>query len=222
MAQHWIPSLICRPIFDLMSTSESFPISSSDGGMPSAVRWSHLLIQGRLKPGDIAIDATAGNGHDSLFLARSVSPEGRVYVFDVQETALASTRGRLIEAGILETQFELLNCGHETLAETMPAEAKGRVRVTMFNLGYLPGSDKTVITETSKTMRAIFAALDWLAPRGLMTVVVYPGHEGGAEEAREVAKLGAELSPRLFEVQHIRPVNRSAAPPELWAFWKRG
>ena len=222
MASRWIPNLICRPTFDAMNSAESFLISSPEGGLPSAVRWSHLLIQGRLNAGDIAIDATAGNGHDALFLARSVTPGGRVFIFDVQSAALASTRGRLMEAGIPETQFELLNCGHETLAEAMPADTRGMVRVIMFNLGYLPGSDKTVITETSKTMRAIAAAMDWLAPGGLMTVVVYPGHEGGAEEAREVAKLGGELSPREVEVQHIRPVNRSAAPPELWAFWKRG
>lgn len=222
MALRLIPSLICRPIFNSMNPPAAFPISSPEGGLPSAVRWSHLLIQGRLKSGDIAIDATAGNGHDALFLAKLVMPDGHVYVFDVQSAALASTRTKLMQEGIPESGFQLLNCGHETLADAMPAAARGRVRVVMFNLGYLPGSDKTVITETSKTMRAIAAAMDWLAPGGLMTVVVYPGHEGGADEAREVARLGADLSPREFEVQHIRPVNRSASPPELWAFWKRG
>ena len=205
-----------------MNSAESFPISSPEGGLPSAVRWSHLLIQGRLKPGDIAIDATAGNGYDALFLAKTVAPGGRVFIFDVQHAALTSTRGRLLDAGVPDTEFELFHRGHETLAEAMPAATKGAVRIIMFNLGYLPGSNKQLITETKKTMRAITTGLEWLAPGGLMTVVVYPGHEGGAEEACAIAKFGSELSPRAFEVQHMRPVNRSASPPELWAFWKRG
>lgn len=204
-----------------MESPATKAISSADGGLPSAVRWSHLLIEGRLKAGDTAIDATAGNGHDTLFLAQSVMPGGFVYVFDIQATALEATRQRLSKAAIPSTAYSLLKCGHETLADTMPAGSKGKVQVIMFNLGYLPGSDKQVITETGKTMRAIESALDWLAPGGLMTVVVYPGHEGGAEEAREVAAFGGSLSPQVIEVQHIRPVNRTATPPELWAFWKR-
>jgi hypothetical protein len=78
-----------------------------------------------------------------------------------------------------------------------------------------------VITETGKTMHAIRTALDWLMVGGLMTVVVYPGHEGGAEEAREVARFASELSPRHYEAQHLRPVNRQATPPECWVIWKR-
>ena len=205
-----------------MGSPAAIAISSTEGGLPSAVRWSHLLIQGRLKAGDIAIDATAGNGHDTLFLAQSVMPGGVVFAFDVQAAALAATKERLTNAGIPAEACSLLNCGHETIAETMPADSKGKIQVIMFNLGYLPGSDKKVITETGKTMRGIRSALEWLAPGGLMTVVVYPGHEGGAEEAREVASFGTGLSPREVEVQHIRPVNRTASPPELWAFWKRG
>lgn len=91
----------------------------------------------------------------------------------------------------------------------------------MFNLGYLPGSDRSLITRTETTLTAIRAGLEWLAPKGIMTVVVYPGHEGGAEESRCVAELASRLPSQEFEVQHIRPVNRTATPPELWAFWKK-
>lgn len=203
-------------------THERPLIASPEGGLPSAVRWSHLLIEGRLKAGDVAVDATAGNGHDALFLARRVTPGGVVYVFDIQPAALAQTRERLIKAAVPESAFVLLACGHETLAESLPAALAGRVQVIMFNLGYLPGSDKSVITRTPNTMRAIESAIEWLAPGGLLTVVVYPGHEGGADEAREVGAFASALPPRAVEVQHLRPVNRSAAPPECWAFWKRG
>lgn len=201
--------------------AEDFRIRSPDGGLPSAVRWSHLLIGDRLRAGDVAVDATAGNGHDTLFLAEQVLPGGRVFAFDVQREALAATRGRLLAAGIPTESFTLIPAGHEHLAEELPAGVKGRVQAVMFNLGYLPGSDKSVITEVSKTTRAIVAAIEWLAPGGIMTVVVYPGHAGGAEEAREVERLAGQLPPRAIEIQHIGAVNQSASPPECWVFWKR-
>jgi hypothetical protein len=91
----------------------------------------------------------------------------------------------------------------------------------MFNLGYLPGSDKSVITRTGTTLRALDAARDLLAADGLLTIAVYPGHEGGAEEQRAIADWAAALSPRIFEAQLFRPVNRSASPPECWAILKK-
>lgn len=220
MVRVWIANSMCRQTFDSV-TPDTIPISSSDGGLPSAVRWSHLVIEGRLAPGQVAVDATAGNGHDSLFLARNVGPGGRVFIFDVQAAALEATSERLGHAGVSDSSYRLLNCGHETLACSLPADLKGGIQVIMFNLGYLPGSDKRVITETEKTLRGIKSALDWLAFGGLVTVVVYPGHPGGAEEARAVSALADRLPPRAFEVQHIRPINCSSSPPELWVFLKR-
>ena len=204
-----------------MSTNLEFPISSPEGGLPSAVRWSHLMLQGRLRAGDVVVDATAGNGHDTLFLARSVLPGGQVIAFDVQSAALDQTRERLARAGVEMSAVRLLNQGHETLATALGEYLRGRLKAVMFNLGYLPGSDKALITQTTSTMKAISAALDWLTPGGLMTVVVYPGHAGGAEEAAAVTQFATEQPPSACEVQHIRPVNRSASPPECWAFWKR-
>jgi hypothetical protein len=91
----------------------------------------------------------------------------------------------------------------------------------MFNLGYLPGSDKTRITMADTTLLALASALDWLAPRGIMTVVVYPGHPGGDEEAEAVRFFASQRPAREVEVQHIRPANRSQHPPECWVFLKR-
>lgn len=169
----------------------------------------------------MAVDATAGNGYDSLFLARKVGPTGRVFIFDVQAAALEATNERLSHAGVPDSCYKLLNCGHETLACSLPADLRGKIKVIMFNLGYLPGSDKKVITETEKTMRGIKRALEWLALGGLATVVVYPGHSGGSDEADAVSAYADGLSPREFEVQHIRPINPTSCPPELWVFLKR-
>jgi SAM-dependent methyltransferase len=195
-------------------------LSSSSGGLPSAVGWAHLLLEDRLGAGDWVVDATAGNGHDTLYLTGLVAPGGQVYAFDVQAAAVEATRQRLGTAGRLEG-VTLVEAGHECMAYHLPAEWRGQVAAVVFNLGYLPGSDKSCITGVETTLRAVDVALDWLRSGGLLTVAVYPGHEGGAEEARCLAARLAELDPRGFEVQHLRPVNRAAVPPECWVVWKR-
>ena len=57
--------------------------------------FAHYLVQKVLKPGDWAIDATAGNGKDTLFLAKTVTKSGQVFAFDIQDQALEMTRNLL-------------------------------------------------------------------------------------------------------------------------------
>lgn len=197
-------------------------IRSSCGGLPSAVLWSQLLMRDRLAPGAVVLDATVGNGHDTLFLSQCVGPEGHVYGMDLQAAAVQETRRRLIEAEVSEAQFTLIHAGHETMMAAVRPEHQGKLSGIMFNLGYLPGSDKTLITRTETTLQAVQAALDLLAPGGLLTIAVYPGHEGGADEQRAITEWSGQLPSRSYEVQLIRPVNRSASPPECWVVWKRG
>lgn len=192
-------------------------LASATGGLPSSVRWAQLMLKDRLRPGDIAVDATMGNGHDTLFLTQCVAPGGHVYAFDVQAAALEQTRLR-----VPAEMTTLIHSGHETLRAHLPPEIHGKISAVMFNLGYLPGADKALITRTETTMVAVREALDLLRPGGLLTIAVYPGHEGGADEGRHIAAWAGELDSRRYEVQHLRPVNRAAAPPELWVAWKRG
>lgn len=194
-------------------------IASTTGGLPSAVRWAHLLMEDRLQPGDAVIDATCGNGHDTLFLSRLVGREGHVWAFDVQEAAVLETQRRLQEAGIANA--DVIHAGHETMRDKLPAEWHGRLQGIMFNLGYLPGSDKSIITLTETTLKAVSDAADLLAPGGLLTIAVYPGHDGGTQEQRAIEAWAAALPPRQFEAQLLRPINRSASPPECWAVWKQ-
>lgn len=173
-----------------------------------------------LGPGMDALDATVGNGQDTLFLARQVGATGQVYGFDVQAAALASTAARLAAAGLAE-RVRLFQAGHETLADCLPAKARGRLGAVMFNLGYLPGSDKQCITRVPSTLPALGQAAEWLAPGGLLTVLAYRGHAGGREEAAAVAHWLRTLDPRVFRLQHRGVTDAGDRGPELWLLHRR-
>ncbi len=132
-----------------------------------------------IRPGDRVIDATAGNGHDTLFLADCVGPTGRVLAFDVQEAALASAKDRVSESGWVEFF-------HESHARMENHARAGSVAVVMFNLGYLPGENHELTTESAETLRALEVAATLLKPGGVLSVICYPGHPAGAAEAVEV------------------------------------
>jgi predicted methyltransferase len=138
-----------------------------------------------LDAGSLAIDATVGNGHDTLFLAGRVAPQGRVIGFDVQADAVVKTRARLV-ASQLDAVAEVHLCGHERMLEQVPTDWIGRVAAVMFNLGYLPGGDKTRITRGETTVAALDQALRLLRPRGLLSLLLYRGHAGAQGESDAV------------------------------------
>ena len=175
-----------------------------------ATELAHVLLGQSLKAGDWAVDATVGNGHDTLWLAQRVGPSGRVFGFDVQAAALATAADRV--RGL--EQVTLFHEGHERMAERLPAEARERLAAVMFNLGYLPGAAKHVITQTESTAAALGQAVDWLAIGGCATVVSYPGHAGGAAEADAVRTFVRGLSARFAVSCHQR-INSVGPAPEL-------
>ena len=151
----------------------------------SLTRLAHELLAEALRPGDLAIDATAGNGHDTLFLAQQVGNTGEVYAFDVQARALDATALRLEENQCREIG-KLCRTGHENMLQRIPDTWLGNVTAITFNLGYLPGSDKQTVTEASSTLKALDQALLLLKPGGILSVLAYRGHAGGMNEAEAV------------------------------------
>ena len=179
------------------------------------------LINSALTPGDTAVDATVGNGHDTLFLAECVGPTGRVVGFDIQPSALTVARRRLREAG-LEERVELLLRGHEEMTVWFAESASlPRPQAAMFNLGYQPGGDKSVITRPVTTLIALASALDLVAPGGVITVVLYPGHEGGRVETEAVLSWARAVpADRALVVCH-QVLNTRKTAPLLLAIAKR-
>ncbi len=137
----------------------------------------HFILE-HLSRGGVAVDFTMGNGNDTLFLSKTVGEEGRVYAFDIQEEALASTESHLRECGAPEN-YKLICASHHRVREFV----KEPINAGMFNLGYLPRSGKkSVTTMRETTMPAVEAAIELLAPDGALIIAIYPGHEEGALE----------------------------------------
>ena len=178
------------------------------------LKFAHEKAGQALAPGGWAVDATAGNGHDTRFLAEAVGPGGRVWGFDVQAEALRATRRRLEARGLAE-HVTLLKKGHEQMQAALPPEADGRVQAVMFNLGYLPGADKARTTQPSTTLPALDAASALLAEGGVLTVASYTGHAGGTEEALAVRRWAEALAQERFRALSYRFLNQKNDPPQL-------
>ena len=170
-----------------------------------------------LTPGSIAIDATCGNGFDTLFLAEQVGMTGVVYGVDIQERAIETVRAKLLEVGRL-SQCRLVVGNHAHLnAMVDPAHAMA-VSVVMFNLGYLPFGDKTIVTMPETTVNGLEQAFELVRPGGLISVLAYPGHAGGPEEAECVVGWIKERGQAL-KVEKFQDPN-NAKSPILWLLTK--
>ncbi len=180
-----------------------------------AKRW----IAARLYPGDGAIDATVGNGHDTLFLASRVGEDGRVFAFDVQAEAIEAARRRLRRAGLDQRVCWHLK-GHQHMAESISPAWHSRLRAAMFNLGYLPGGDKQRVTRTATTIAALEQAIDLVVTGGRITVIAYTGHPGGKEEADSLRSWLGRQSADLISWHRVRPIGRRQ-PPQLFLIEKR-
>ena len=169
-----------------------------------------------LKPGATVVDATLGNGYDTLMLAEVVGEQGRVYGFDIQQQALTATRARLREAGVLQ-RVELIEGSHADMAALIPEKCHSRIDLVMFNLGYLPGGDRGIITESKATIGALNSALSLLSSQGAISIIAYPGHAGGDSECELVSRWCDGLDGEMYRVERVVPETVKRPPPQ-W-FW---
>ncbi|MBP1931574.1 tRNA (mnm(5)s(2)U34)-methyltransferase [Ammoniphilus resinae] len=182
---------------------------------PRITEYVHQLMKERVKEGDTCIDATMGNGHDTLFLAHLVGEKGKVIAYDIQEQALEKTRELLIQKK-LHHCVELKLCSHDKLEQSIKAPS-----LIIFNLGYLPGSDKKVTTIAKTTIPAIKRALELISEEGIIIVVVYPGHDSGRIEKEELEKFTTTIPYPQYIVLKYEYVNIGNNPPFIFAIEKR-
>ena len=151
----------------------------------------------------VLLDATACNGHDTLFLA-SLITQGTLYAFDVQKAALDATRQRLQSLPDPHPEIRLVLDSHARLAQYV----RGPVHAALFNLGFLPGSDKSVATGRASTLAALTALAPLMASGGLLSAHLYTGHAGGLDEARAVLEWAAALPRSAWHVLHLEQLNK--------------
>ena len=169
------------------------------------LQMAHAFLEEVVTDEDIVVDATMGNGHDTLFLARLAK---KVYAFDIQEQAIEQTTKRLAEAKL--DNVELLLTGHENVDQYVAS-----IKAAIFNLGYLPSADKTVITQPHTTIQALEKLCQHLVAGGRIAVMIYYGHAGGDVERDAVLDFVSQLPQQEFTVALYKTINQINQPPFL-------
>lgn len=175
------------------------------------------LLDKIINKDDTVIDATMGNGYDTIYLGNLVGENGKVYAFDVQEEALKSTRKK-VEKENMNNRIELILDGHENLDKYV----NEKVACVVFNLGYLPRAKHQIITKPDTTLEAIKKSLNLLKPNGVISIAIYTGHDGGMEEKSYISEYLNSLDQNEFNVLHMEFTNQINNPPELILIEKKG
>ncbi len=165
------------------------------------------FLSEHIKPGGIAADCTMGNGHDTCWLSRAVGENGHVYAFDIQEQALAST-AELLKSEACPENYTLILDSHENIKNYIEEP----ICAAVFNLGYLPGGDKSVTTLRPSTAAAVRGAIELLDSDGILLCAVYPGHEEGRLEGAMLEELFRDYDRRKICISQFRIVNSPTSP----------
>lgn len=160
--------------------------------MSNHLHLAHAYWKELLNPGDLAIDATCGNGYDSEYLN---SLGAQVIGYDIQQEAIESARAR-VPNGIFHLRSH---------AQFVEEEAK----LIVYNLGYLPGGNKSITTRVETTFQSVKSAIKIATA---VSITCYPGHPEGAREEELLVEFVKMLDPRLWIVCYHQWLNRNKAP----------
>lgn len=176
---------------------------------------AHRELDKIIHAGDFVIDATLGNGYDTQFFAQKVGNDGRVYAFDIQKESIEQST-RLLEKQQLLSRVIFTQSCHSKMLEHVPVTMLGKIKAVIFNLGYLPGGDKKIITQPDSTLSALKQAHLCLSDDGIISLIAYRGHDGGQREFEEIEKLTEKEN---WSVQK-KPSNQAPDSPVLFLIGK--
>lgn len=171
--------------------------------MKNIIDFSHDLLLENLKNDSTVIDYTCGNGYDTLFLAKYFK---KIFAFDIQKQAIKNTKNLLEKNNI--NNVKLIFDNHKNIRKYINENIDGGI----FNLGYLPKSDKKIITKKDTTIMSIEESLPLLNKNGLIIIVCYIGHEGGLEEALSIKNYCKNLNSISFKVLNYEFINKGKCP----------
>lgn len=213
----WASEQLARYLVHGDPVEEDFWYSPRRALPPKITEQAHANVAKAIQPGDVALDATAGNGFDTIFLSRTVGDHGVVYAGDIQAEAIQRVSQKLEAEGCANVR--LIQGSHESLAEWIPIEEQGRVGAIMFNLGYLPRGDKAVTTTSHSTLKALDQCLALLRPQGVLSLVAYPGHAAGYVETLAVEHWLSQLTAKAVAIDRP-PTKLTASKPRCYLVHK--
>ncbi|KAF0852737.1 mitochondrial putative rRNA methylase YtqB [Andalucia godoyi] len=186
------------------------------GIIPSHLPFVHALWEKAVRPGCTAVDATCGNGKDTLCMYQMLSrtQDSHVVAMDIQQQAIEAT-SRTIETFVqhgavqYRPRLTMLRASHEEFPAFLTTE---EVALVVYNLGYLPGTDKSVTTMTDSTLRSLSNALKLVRNQGLVCVTCYPGHPEGRLEEKAVCNFTSSLDYNAFDTVWFKRLNKDTAP----------
>lgn len=169
---------------------------------------AHYIIENFVIDKNVAIDETLGNGGDCDFLSENFK---KVYAFDIQSKAIDEYKKRC------KGNVTLICDSHSNIEEYIKEE----VDVAIYNLGFLPGGDKSITTKAESTLKSIESTLKILKSGGFAIIAVYVGHNEGLHESEELLKYASSLSKDKFGVMIHKVINRSDKAPYLLVIEKK-
>lgn len=176
--------------------------------MVDLLEMQKYFVRAHLNEGDTAVDFTMGNGHDTLFLSKTVGRSGKVFAFDIQSMAIENTT-KLLKSEDCFENCSLIHDSHHNVKKYVTEP----VKAGMFNLGYMPGSgNKSLTTMRETTIPAVTDAISLLAPNGILLIAIYPGHREGEAEGIAIEKMLSELDVRKICVSKFRIINSPSSP----------
>ena len=190
-------------------------VSAQHTGQPQSLRksltnmlsFAKRLLDISIKENGVYADFTMGKGGDILYIKKAC-PSAKIYAFDIQAQAVEITRKRLESENCMDENIILINDSHANFKKYIKEELDGAI----FNLGYLPGSDKSVTTRTDSTFACLNGALEILKTGGVIVVSVYPGHEEGTREGEKILEFAGNLDRKEFDCLYHRLINIPEAP----------
>lgn len=178
--------------------------------------YAKTLLSEHVTEESIVIDATCGNGNDTEFLAQQV-PDGKVYGFDIQDIAIQNTKTKTKTF----RHVHLIHDSHANIKQYIPREERGHIDAAIFNLGYLPKGDKSIVTNPNSTLAAINSIFDILAPEGIIVLVIYHGHEEGKTERDALLNYLQHFDQNKAHILQYQFINQQNHPPFICAIEKR-
>lgn len=182
----------------------------------NAVNFVKETIKKTIKEDAIVIDATVGNGHDTLFLRSCLKDDGFLYGFDIQAIAIEKTKERLIKNNCY-SGVNLIHDSHENFSKYIEEP----VDLILYNLGYLPKGDKSITTESDQTLKSVKEGMSLLKSGGVILLTVYPGHIPGAIELEVLSDYLKTINQKEYAVMKVDFFNYKNKPPVVFVIERR-